>query len=193
MDVLPAAHKSVTSANRAPISIRAAEPTDAAAISALIGSYGVFEGTLQTPHAAVASRVERFSKIDPNGLSLVAVTQDSANTELVVGQAGLFMAHTSLRRLHVRGLGMAVAKDWQGRGVGSQLLGAVTDWADNWAHVLRLELTVFADNTRAIGVYQRHGFVKEGHMTGHALRDGMYVDAWAMARLHPKPPVLPVR
>ena len=183
----------VTQTSPNAVHIRAAEPTDAAAVSALIGSHGVFEGTLQTPYAAVASRVERFSKIDPYGLSLVAVTQGSADTELIVGQAGLFMVHTSLRRLHVRGLGVAVAKDWQGRGVGSQLLKSVTDWADNWAHVLRIELTVFADNTRAIGLYQRHGFVKEGHMTGHALRDGAYVDAWAMARLHPKPPVLPVR
>jgi L-phenylalanine/L-methionine N-acetyltransferase len=180
----------ITQTNPNTVRIRAAEPTDAAAISALIGDHGVFEGTLQTPYAAVASRVERFSKIDPYGVSLVAVARDTNHAELIVGQAGLFMVHPSLRRMHVRGLGMAVAKDWQGRGVGSQLLGAITDWADNWAHVLRLELTVFADNTRAIALYQRHGFVKEGHMMGHALRDGAYVDAWAMARLHPKPPVL---
>jgi L-phenylalanine/L-methionine N-acetyltransferase len=185
MERLPATQTDPTT-----VRIRAAEPTDAAAISALIGSQGVFEGTLQTPFAAVASRVERFSKSDPYGISLVAVTHDSTNTEVVVGQAGLFTVHPSLRRLHVRGLGMAVAKDWQGRGVGNQLLGAITDWADNWANVLRIELTVFADNTRAIALYQRHGFAKEGHMVGHALRDGAYVDAWAMARLHPKPPVL---
>jgi L-phenylalanine/L-methionine N-acetyltransferase len=183
----------ITQTNPNAVRIRAAEPTDAAAISALIGSHGVFEGTLQTPYAAVASRVERFSKIDPNGISLVAVMHDTTHTEVVVGQAGLFMVHPSLRRMHVRGLGMAVAKDWQGRGVGHQLLSAITDWADNWANVLRLELTVFADNARAIGLYQRHGFVKEGHMTGHALRDGKYVDAWAMARLHPKPPGLIVK
>ncbi len=181
----------VTQTNPTTVRIRAAEPTDAAAISALIGSHGVFEGTLQTPHAAVASRVERFSKVDPYGLSLVAVAHDTdSGGEIVVGQAGLFMVHTSLRRMHARGLGMAVAKGWQGRGVGHQLLAAVTDWADNWANVLRIELTVFADNSRAVALYQRHGFVKEGHMTGHALRDGAYVDAWAMARLHPKPPVL---
>jgi L-phenylalanine/L-methionine N-acetyltransferase len=182
----------VTQTSTNAVHLRAAEPTDAAAISALIGSHGVFEGTLQTPYAAVASRVERFSKIDPNGISLVAVTHDT-NTELIVGQAGLFMVHPSLRRIHARGLGMAVAKDWQGRGVGTQLLAALTDWADNWAHVLRIELTVFADNARAMALYQRHGFVKEGQMTAFALRDGVYVDAWAMARLHPKPPVLTVK
>ncbi len=81
-----------------------------------------------------------------------------------------------------------MAKDWQGQGVGDLLMAALTDWSDNWAHVLRIELTVFADNARAIALYQRHGFEKEGHMNAYALRDGIYTDACAMARLHPKPP-----
>jgi L-phenylalanine/L-methionine N-acetyltransferase len=49
------------------IYIRAAEPVDAAALSALIGSEGVFEGTSQLPLMPVASRVERYSKTDPAG------------------------------------------------------------------------------------------------------------------------------
>jgi L-phenylalanine/L-methionine N-acetyltransferase len=65
------------------------------------------------------------------------------------------------------------------------------DWADNWAAVLRIELTVFTDNARAIALYQRHGFAQEGVMRAYALRDGAYADALAMARLHPRPPALP--
>jgi L-phenylalanine/L-methionine N-acetyltransferase len=187
MDTLP-----VTSELKTPLnspSVRAAEPADAQAMSELIGSPGVFEGTLQMPYAAVASRLEWFNKTDPQNLRLVAVVHDTAKgADTMIGHADLFKNHTSLRRAHARGLGITVAKEWQGQGVGDLLMTTLTSWADNWGHVLRIELTVFADNARAIALYQRHGFVKEGQMTAFALRDGVYTDAWAMARLHPKPP-----
>jgi putative acetyltransferase len=67
---------------------------------------------------------------------------------------------------------------------------AICDYADRWAQVLRLELTVFADNDRAIALYRRFGFVEEGRHRGFAMRDGRYVDALAMARWHPSPPAL---
>ena len=174
------------------VTVRAAEPSDFAASSALIGSDGVFEGTLQMPYAAVASRVERFSKMDSHCVQLVAVTQDAGNgTEHVVGHASLFTTSTSPRRMHVRGLGIAVASAWQGQGVGNQLMHALLNWADNWAGVLRIELNVYADNHPAIALYQRHGFVQEGLMRAMALKDGVYADLLAMARFHPHPPVLP--
>ena len=37
---------------------------------------------------------------------------------------------------------MAVRDDWQGRGIGSALMSAAIDRADNWMNVLRIELTV---------------------------------------------------
>ena len=46
-----------------------------------------------------------------------------------------------------------------------------------------IELTVSADNTRAINLYERFGFVREGRHQDFAMRDGAYVDALAMARM----------
>jgi L-phenylalanine/L-methionine N-acetyltransferase len=194
MDTRVLAHKATT--NRTQLDglvIRPAEPSDAAEVSALMGSPGVFEGTLQMPLAAVASRVEMLSKIDPNAVRLVAVQRDAATgAERMAAHAGLFLSHTSLRRMHARGLGITVGKDFQGQGLGDRLMHSVLDWADNWAGVLRIELTVFTDNARAIDLYQRHGFVQEGVLRAYALRGGEYVDALSMARLHPQPPQLPL-
>ncbi len=192
MDIRTSIHKAAPdTAAASHISIRAAEPADAAAMSALIGSLGVFEGTLQMPYAAVASRLERFSKTDANCVQLVAVQPDSASgAERVVAHASLFTPMNSLRRMHVRGLGISVAQDCQGQGIGDRLMAALLDWADNWAGVLRIELTVFTDNARAIALYQRHGFVQEGVMRAYALRAGVYADTLAMARLHPKQPLI---
>lgn len=170
-----------------PLTVRAAEPDDAAALSALIGSEGVFEGTSQLPMMPVASRLERYSKIDPAGLLLVACVQADGK-EQIVGMVGLHLVQPGLRRAHVRGLGISVATPWQGQGVGQVLMTSAMHWADNWAGILRIELTVLADNARAIALYERHGFVREGMMRAHIMRDGVYADTLAMARLHPKPP-----
>ena len=70
------------------------------------------------------------------------------------------------------------------------MLKAAIDLADNWLNLLRLELTVYADNLAAQRLYEGQGFVLEGTHRGYALRQGRYVDALAMARLHPVPPVL---
>jgi L-phenylalanine/L-methionine N-acetyltransferase len=172
------------------ITLRAAEPADAAALSALIGSEGVFEGTSQLPLMPVASRVERYSKMDPAGLLIVACVQE-AGAEKIIGMLGLHLVQPGLRRAHVRGLGIAIDAAWQGQGVGQRLMTAAMHWADNWAGILRIELTVLADNPRAIALYERHGFVREGIMRGHIMWQGQLADTLAMARLHPKPPQLP--
>lgn len=167
------------------ITIRALEPADAPEVSALTGAHGTFEGTLQLPDMPVASRLEWLQKVDPLSCRLVAVAQGR-----VVGSAGLHPAGTSLRRSHVRMLGIGIAPGFQGRGVGRMLITRLLDWADNWAGVLRVELTVHADNDRAMALYRSLGFEDEGRHRAYAIKDGRYIDALCMARLHPNPPRL---
>jgi ribosomal protein S18 acetylase RimI-like enzyme len=58
-------------------------------------------------------------------------------------------------------IGMAVAREWRGRGVGSALLADAIEWARG--HGLhKLSLGVFAHNTAAIELYRKFGFVEEG-------------------------------
>jgi L-phenylalanine/L-methionine N-acetyltransferase len=173
------AHK----ADANPIVIRSAEPEDAARIAALLGRPGVAEGLLQVPDAPNASRLEYHQKVDPQACRLVAVAGEE-----IVGSAGLHVMGASLRRQHVRGLGLSVAAEWQGRGLGRQLLARLLDWADNWAGVLRVELNVHVDNDRAIALYRSMGFVEEGRHKAYSLKDGRYVDSFSMARMHPQPP-----
>lgn len=133
---------------------------------------------------------QRFAGQNPpapgsNELVLVALRDEQP-----VGLAGLHPVGTHVRRRHVMNLGITVARAAQGQGVGQALMTALLDYADNWAQVLRIELTVFHDNQRAIRLYERHGFAPEGRMHAYALRNGRYEDVLAMARLHPSQPLV---
>ena len=167
------------------LTIRAAEPADAAGISALIGRLGTVEGTLALPHMPVAARVEALQQVETRDCKLVAVADGQ-----VVGSAGLHNVGPSLRRAHVRYLAIALAPEWQGRGVGRQMILRLLDWADNWAGVLRVELHVHADNDQAMALYRKLGLVEEGRHKAYAIKGGRYVDSFSMARLHPNPPSL---
>ncbi len=58
-------------------------------------------------------------------------------------------------------IGMAVARAWRGRGVGSALLAAAIDDArERGLH--KLSLGVFAHNAAGIALYRKYGFVEEG-------------------------------
>ena len=134
----------------------------------------------------IGSRLKLFTRTDINNCGLVAMAGDA-----LIGYGSLVQVSVSPRAKHRRGLALVVAKPHQGQGVGSQLLAQLLDWADNWAGVLRAELAVYTDNAAAIQLNEKHGFVREGLHRAYALRGGYYVDAYAMARLHPQQPLLP--
>jgi putative acetyltransferase len=166
------------------ITIRHAEPDDYAAIAAIYASPRAAAGTLQIPLQSAEVWKQRLTTMAPLDRILVAEMGGE-----VVGNLGLHPA-TNVRRAHAAGLGMGVRDDAQGQGVGTALVLAAVDLADNWLHLLRLELTVWTDNAVARRLYERHGFVLEGTHRAYAFRHGRYVDAHAMARLHPSPPAL---
>ncbi len=78
---------------------------------------------------------------------------------------------------------MLVHDDYQGQGIGSKLVEAALDLAENWLNLKRIELTVYTDNAPAIHLYEKYSFVIEGTMRKYAFRDGQYVDVYAMAKI----------
>ncbi len=81
---------------------------------------------------------------------------------------------------HVADVGLMVALDARRQGVGTALLQAAVDWAQD-AGVRKLELHVFPWNEAAIALYHRFGFEREGFRKEHYRRGGEYVDAILMA------------
>ena len=161
--------------------IRPTMTCDAAGINELRRMTGVFENILGIPSERVKRNEDYIATMDENTHSFVAVTKDSGN-EVVIGNAGLSV-YSNPRMRHSAGVGMMVHKDYQGMGVGTKLLRSLLDIADNWLMLVRVELTVFIDNERAIALYKKHGFVVEGTKIKAGIRNGAYVNEYIMARV----------
>jgi putative acetyltransferase len=162
---------------RGTILIRAREAEDLAAITEILNCPRVIDGTLRLPFSSIGQEQERLAQHQANVHSLVAEVEGR-----VVGTLGLHV-QANPRRRHSGDLGMAVHDDFQGQGVGSALLAAAIDLADNWLGLHRIELHVYPDNAAGIRLYQNFGFVEEGRARDFAFRNGAFVDALAMARL----------
>jgi RimJ/RimL family protein N-acetyltransferase len=112
---------------------------------------------------------------DPDAQMFLAIEAASGD---LVGQIGLTSSPVGVVEL-----GMLVADGWRSRGVGSALLDAGIDWArQRGAH--KLALQVWPHNERAIGLYEKYGFEREGVLRRHYRRaDGDLWDAVVMGLL----------
>lgn len=158
------------------LSVRAIRMSDAEAVTELMNMPGYRAGTLRPPFQSIDAVRKRMENPSPGGLNLV-VELDGR----IVGNGG--MTRFEGRRQHAANIGMGVHDDFTGRGIGTFLMAAMLDAADNWHDIKRMELTVYTDNDAAIRLYEKFGFEKEGLFRSFGYRDGQYVDAYTMARL----------
>ncbi|MCM2972541.1 GNAT family N-acetyltransferase [Larsenimonas suaedae] len=160
-----------------PIHIRALEPKDIPAVHALYSQPALQRNTLGLPYLPASVWEEKMAA-GPGKHLLVATLEGR-----LVGQISLLVEEHRPRRRHVGSLGMGVDETHHGKGIGTRLLGAALELADDWLGLTRLELNVYSDNAAAIALYSRAGFEEEGRHRHYARRDGVLVDALTMARV----------
>ncbi|MCB8943441.1 MAG: GNAT family N-acetyltransferase [Ardenticatenaceae bacterium] len=133
--------------------------------------------TLQMPTQEISLTESRMKTQTPGLHRYVAVVEDK-----IVGQIALHQANRP-RLAHSASLGMMVSPDYWGRGIGTQLMDAILDLADNWLNLKRVELEVHTDNPAGIRLYEKSGFVIEGTKRFQAYGDGRWTDSYFMARI----------
>ena len=99
----------------------------------------------------------------------------------VVGMAGLHVRDGKMR--HSAWLGIMVHDEFHDRGIGRELIVKLLDVADRWLGLTRVDLTVLTYNERAIALYEKLGFVKEGTQRKAAYYNGKLHDLFMMARV----------
>jgi L-phenylalanine/L-methionine N-acetyltransferase len=158
--------------------VRLAEPGDIAELHRLYHQPHIVHNTGAPVHARLAQTAAWAEDAAAHGYLLVAALGDR-----LAGALALKTFDDPLRR-HVAEIErVGVDQAWQGRGIGTLLIAAALDLADNWLSVLRVELIVRADNEAAVTLYRKFGFGEEGLLRAYAYRGGAYADCLAMARL----------
>ncbi|MBB3461867.1 GNAT family N-acetyltransferase [Rhizobium sp. BK377] len=158
------------------LSVRALCVSDAEAVTELMNLPGYRAGTLRPPFQSIDAVRKRMENPSPDAINLVVELDGK-----LVANGG--MNRFEGRRQHAASLGMGVHDDFTGRGIGTFLMAAMLDAADNWHDIKRIELTVYTDNDAAIRLYEKFGFEKEGLLKSFGYRAGRYIDAYTMARL----------
>jgi ribosomal protein S18 acetylase RimI-like enzyme len=132
----------------APFRIRPATDDDRLPLAVLFAAVAEErDGIASEPPVDVERRAARWSLA---GL-LVAVA----------GSEPVGFVHVDASRHGFGEIGMAVARPWRGRGVGTALMAAAAEWA-RAEGLHKLSLSVFAHNAAAIGLYRKAGYVEEG-------------------------------
>jgi putative acetyltransferase len=163
---------------RPSVTIRGGSAEDWEAFHAIWSKPSVIWGTMQIPYPSADWNRERVQKrAPPRFWPLVAEVGGK-----VVGVAGF--QRDERNRAHAGHVGMMVDTGFQGIGIGSALMRAIADLADNWLGLTRLQLEVYPDNAPAIALYAKYGFETEGLYRAFAYRDGQYIDTLVMGRLH---------
>ena len=79
----------------------------------------------------------------------------------VVGMAGFNAIGSKCKVRHRAEFGITVSKNYWGQGIGKAIMNACIECAKE-AGYIQLELDVVADNTRAIELYKKLGFIEFG-------------------------------
>lgn len=126
-----------------------------------------------TPQNGVRERewIENLGK-DPNE---VVVGVAAKQGDVLIGSAGLH----GLQSVHrAATFGILIGElEYQGRGFGTEATALMVRYGFEVLNLNRIGLDVFANNPRAIKVYERSGFVLEGRQRQRWFKNGQYIDS----------------
>jgi RimJ/RimL family protein N-acetyltransferase len=139
--------------------LRPGRPTDGRALARLFAEVRAEGRWLITTPGAVSEPSEAFwiGEMIRGAEHLVLVAEADGE---VIGNV-LVSVDRGRATEHIGVLSICIAHDWRDVGVGSELVAGAQAWARQRG-LRKMSLGVFPDNERAIAVYERRGFVREG-------------------------------
>lgn len=167
--------------------IRSFRPGDAESIVTHVGNYSVARNMSAIPHPYTLQHAEQWIAIASGRRpeAHFAITVDDA----VVGEIG-FELNDSERlavSAHCAEIGYWLGESFWGRGIMSEAVMAMTEWAFDELRLVRLQAAVFARNPESARVLEKAGYEFEGRLRARYLRDGELIDGLLYAKVRPPP------
>ncbi len=151
--------------------IRRSQPSDAEAFAESVTSVARERKFLATvddfPLSRARALLQRIA--DENLPQVVALSGG-----IVVAWCDI-IPKTNVGYTHVGALAMGVLQEWRGIGLGRKLIRECLEMTRTIG-LEKVELTVYADNTAAIQLYESVGFTHEGNRPASRKLDGVYQD-----------------
>jgi RimJ/RimL family protein N-acetyltransferase len=165
------------------IMIREARPEDAEAILSYLAQIGAESDNLDFGSEGLGYTIDEET-------AFIEAVQGSDNGRILMGfidQDLVSVAHLAgkskrPRTKHVATLAISVIKTHWKNGIGDVMLGALVEWAKTNPVLRVLELEVRADNTAAVALYTKHGFVVSGRFPQRFRIEGQSLDTLFMIK-----------
>lgn len=137
------------------VSIREAQPTDAAAIIHFLR-----QASQESDAILITGLQSLTSAKESDNLATIQRSDDCEVVVAYLGQQVIGIVTIMVVADHpdTGELGVVVARNYWHNGIGSALLDTILDWYQHGSSLHQLVLDVFADNERAINLYRHYGF-----------------------------------
>ncbi|MDO4475554.1 MAG: GNAT family N-acetyltransferase [Lachnospiraceae bacterium] len=123
-----------------------------------------------------AAQISAIQNLEGNANNLMLLAMDG---EEIAGIATISSTH-KIKGRHDGELGIVVAQKYQGQGIGSELISRLLDWCRSNGITRRVTLMTRTDNTEAVRLYLKFGFVVEGCLKNATLLHEQYYDLYIM-------------
>ncbi len=174
--------KTVTLRDGASVRLRSPDQADAAGMLAYIDEVRRdCDGIMLSPQDDLPTLEWEKNWVRDNreGVGVQILVEDPTGRQIALCSVN---AGKLARLRHDGSVGISIRKPWRDRGLGTTLMHELIAWAQANETLQTLSLGVFADNARAIHVYERCGFVATGRHRWRAFRGGRYIDEVLMSR-----------
>jgi len=124
--------------------------------------------------AETERRIIQAENTTDNSVIIIALIDDE------IAGFVTFKGGAKIRKRHAGEMGISVRKKYWGLGIGSLLLKVIIDWAKGTQVIRKMDLLTRADNEKAMKLYEKYGFKKEGILTRDMCVNGVFYDSVSM-------------
>lgn len=109
---------------------------------------------------------------------------EELTTKKVIGHVGFYQIDHRIRKAEFAIL--IADKSCQGKGYGNICTKYMLSYGFDQLNLNRIELSFLENNHRALNLYEKHGFEREGVLKKAQYKNGTYLNIILMAKLNPK-------
>ncbi|KJA18475.1 hypothetical protein HYPSUDRAFT_89962 [Hypholoma sublateritium FD-334 SS-4] len=158
--------------------LREYRPADEPFFLELFNSYDVLLN--MTPNFVAPNHDRSLEYINSMKRTVLFVVAESKKTGV---QLGFVNVHIEPPQNLDGSISIALAKDWWGKGYGTEIMEWLIAYSFTSLGLRRLSLKVFASNPGAIALYEHVGFKHEGRQREAVWKEGKWVDFLMMGML----------